>query len=536
MQPHAQDTSDLAGAIFKLLIGHRLADKYTAIEWLSDVSLKIDRAQLRVLILDALKTRYYPGKELTDDDPWIADTRSWLLNALGRLFPDDEEITNEIGRHIGKDVEPSVWARYWTLEGLIVGGNKKAGEFAKKAAESEDDPLVTMLGWAYLASTGDRAAQDKIKHHLSISKTQWAVLRALRVVPLQFTVASICELIEQNEYTDETYDAIVALGRITSTSPHASKAAQTLAAAIVKMRPSPWKDGMRTGAILALGDLKVELSGPLLIDELTDDNPAIVRQAVRAMEKILGLVTTVNRIAEAAVKGRSPTTLDALARALRWMNREAVAEELEKLMSSGTVAQQEIARALLSEIGGAAAFEKLRVRTAATKQYLEVLDQAESKVGKLFEQTVQEAQRGFHLATKMDVAVFIVGIALVVSSAAYALLATGDLAVWAGVGGAGVLGVLYSLLISNPRRQVRDAVDHLMRVKMIFLAYLRRLHQTDQAYTRLLLDNEKIPADELKRYSDIVGEIMQETVKQLAEVAPRPDPAKPKDTAVTPSA
>jgi peptide/nickel transport system ATP-binding protein len=27
-----------------------------------------------------------------------------------------------------------------------------------------------------------------------------------------------------------------------------------------------------------------------------------------------------------------------------------------------------------------------------------------------------------------------------------------------------------------------------MKIKIVFLAYLRRLHQTDQAYTRLLLD------------------------------------------------
>ena len=86
--------------------------------------------------------------------------------------------------------------------------------------------------------------------------------------------------------------------------------------------------------------------------------------------------------------------------------------------------------------------------------------------------------------------------------------------------GAGVLGVLYSLLISNPRRQVREAVDHLMQVKIIFLAYLRRLHQTDQAYTRLLLSGDKVTAEQLKEYTDIVGAIMERTAKQMAEAVP----------------
>jgi len=140
----------------------------------------------------------------------------------------------------------------------------------------------------------------------------------------------------------------------------------------------------------------------------------------------------------------------------------------------------------------------------------------------LFEQTVHEAQKGFQLATWMDLVVFGVGISLLLASATAALTKTGDIAVWAGVGGAGVLGVLYSLLISNPRRQVREAVDHLMRVKIIFLAYLRRLHQTDQAYTRLVLTGDKVTAEELKEYSDVIGTIMEGTAKQLSEAVPTP--------------
>ena len=216
-----------------------------------------------------------------------------------------------------------------------------------------------------------------------------------------------------------------------------------------------------------------------------------------------------------------PGTVNSFARALSWMDREAVVEELVDLMGSGSVAQQDMARSLLSELGGTAAYEKLRALTAATKQYREILERAEDRVQNLFEQTVHEAQRGFQLATWMDLVVFGVGISLLLASAIAALAKPGgDIAVWAGVGGAGVLGVLYSLLISNPRRQVREAVDHLMRVKIIFLAYLRRLHQTDQAYTRLLLTSDKVTAEQLKQYSDVIGTIMEGTARQLGEAVP----------------
>jgi hypothetical protein len=326
-------------------------------------------------------------------------------------------------------------------------------------------------------------------------------------------------LVEKAEYSDETYDAIIALGRLPNEASQAAPAAQALISAISKMRGKPWLDGMRTAAIRALGNLKVETSGPLLVEELTDYNPAIVREAAASIDRILGLQIAVARIVEAAVKNPTPPNVDAFARALSWMDRDAVAEELVDLMGSGPIAQQDMARLLLSELGGAAAYEKLPALTAATKQYREILDRAEDRVQNLFEQTVHEAQRGFQLATLMDLAVFVLGIGLLVASAVAALTRTGDLAVWAGVGSAGVLGVVYGLLISNPRRQVREAVDHLMHVKIIFLAYLRRLHQTDQAYTQLLLSGDRVTAEQLRDYTDIVGIIMERTAKQLKDAA-----------------
>ena len=69
-------------------------------------------------------------------------------------------------------------------------------------------------------------------------------------------------------------------------------------------------------------------------------------------------------------------------------------------------------------------------------------------------------------------------------------------------------------MIANPRRQVRESVDHLMLVKIVFLSYLRRLHQADQAYTRRLLDDEVITVDEVKLFADLIGGIMDDTVQQ----------------------
>jgi hypothetical protein len=136
-------------------------------------------------------------------------------------------------------------------------------------------------------------------------------------------------------------------------------------------------------------------------------------------------------------------------------------------MLTGSDEQQAVARSLLSEVGGVEAFQRLRARTAAATQYVGVLEEAEAKIRKLFEDPIVEARQGFKVAAAMDVLVFAVGLALIVVSAIPILLSGGRLDSWAGVGatgGVGLLGVLYGRLIANPRRQIQEAVDHLMHL------------------------------------------------------------------------
>ncbi len=511
----APDGIQSATMIFRALTGERLTEKYNAVELLDGGKQCIDLPTLKSFLARAINEDFKVGREKELDDWEIARTRSWLLATLARISAGDEEITEMVIRHVHRDFESYDWARYWSLEGLITGKNPRAEEVAKKLAAVEDDRLVQMLALAFLSLKDPQAAQT-LKNHLDDSETLWYVLRGLRIVPVPATVATVCELVKNADYTDATYDAIMALGKIPSDWNHSAMAAQALSSCIIKMRGKPWMDGMRTGAITGLGNLRVESAGPLIIQELADDNPAVVREAARSIEKILSLSVTVVRIVEVAARSGA-AGIDSYARALRWLNRDAVAEELETLMHTGSAGQKEVARSLLSELGGAVAYEKLRARTDAMKQYTDVLEKTEEKIRELFQESVHEAQRGFHLAVIMDAVVFGLGIVLLLGSAAYALWGTGDLTKWAGVGlsaGTGVLAVVYGVLIANPRRQVTESVDHLMRVKMVFLAYLRRLHQTDQAYTRRLLDDKLITADELKGFGDIVGQVMKETIDQ----------------------
>jgi hypothetical protein len=503
------------------LVGRRAGEKYKAMEQLKLAPTRVDRPLLRKLLLDAIEGDFSVAREKKLHDRSIGKVRSWLLAALGKVADDDPAAHATVIKHVFQEDEPYEWTRYWALESVVTRADPKATEIAKKVAERDEHPMVRTLAYAYLAQEDEKALAF-MRESLGDRATQWFALRALRELPLHATVDAVCDIIIGGEYSDETYDAIMALGAVPVDWNEAERCAQTLSSCIGSMRDSAWKDGMRTGAIRGLGNLKLESTGPLLIEELADDNPAIVREAARACEKVLGIKTTVMRVVEAADKGGG-ATIEPFGRALRWLDRSAVANELETLMTAGSPTQQELARAMLRELGGMVAFEKLRVQRASIQQYTEFLDKAEAKIRGLFEETVHEGQRGFKLATWMDMVVFGAGLLLIAATAINAMI-RGNVDFWAGVGlpgGVGVLGVLYGMLISNPRRQVRNSVDHLMRIKIVFLAYLRRLHQADQAYTRRLLDNEPVTSTELKEFSEILGGIMAATIKELPVTSER---------------
>lgn len=518
--------------VFDALVNGRGTAKAAAIKAIEDGSSGIDRERLKILVNDALLKEYVPPPPNDPEEDMItSDTRCWLLSALGRLCGDDPEAGATVRRHLGAAYEPYYWARFWAFEGLIASNPPDLQALARGIEKREGEAeVVRNLATAVLASRGDAEPLRKIQEDLNVEpktpqehRALWATLRALRVVPIANIniVNRMCALVGKGAYEDVTYDAIIALGKLKPGTRQAENAAHALAQYLTRFR-WPMYQAMRARALFSLGNLRVERSAPVLVEELSDDSPAITYEAARALEKVLGVRMAVPRVIEAATKaGRGQ--LDKYASALRWMNRARVVEELEAAMLSGADDQQEIARGLLSEIGGLQALQKLRARTVAINQYMSVLEEAEKKIRELFEASLREARSGFKLATLMDVTVFTVGIGLIVASAVMALRSGGGLDQWAGVspattvstGALGVLGVLYGILIAKPREKIQESIDNLMQLKVVFLGYLRQLHQTDQAYTRRMLENEPLDADEVRRFADMVNTIMTAAVQEL---------------------
>jgi hypothetical protein len=280
---------------------------------------------------------------------------------------------------------------------------------------------------------------------------------------------------------------------------------------------SKW-DAMILKAIRSLGNLNVEMSVPILIEALIYDNPALNREAAKALSKVVGPKISTDHILEAFVKN-DMKYLGKYANALQWINENSIVEEeLETSLVSGTPERQEAARKLLYKIGGPEAFHILRARKTISDEYIKIIKDIEDKIHGHFETTIKEARKGFKVTVRMDIVVFILGISLLAFSAYMAFVNSGTLENWAGISitsGGGVLAVVYGTLVAEPRNRVQKAVLNLMYYKVVFLAYLTQLHQVNQAYTRLILEEKKIESKEIKDYHDLIKKIMIAAITKL---------------------
>jgi hypothetical protein len=136
----------------------------------------------------------------------------------------------------------------------------------------------------------------------------------------------------------------------------------------------------------------------------------------------------------------------------------------------------------------------------------------------------------------MDLVVFYLGVLLLAGSAAALLLGNGTALVGAAVvGGVGVLAILYALMIGRARRQVGQATAEVVRLQVVFLAYLRQLRQIDEAYVRRLLDDADFSASEVREFQQMVSATMDATLHEIPALPPvaagavaRAEPAAPR--------
>ena len=515
--------STSAESIVKALIQGRQSERMEAQKILEENSKGIDLNLVRQLILQALNGECAPRPH----DDRFSGARCWLLSSLRLVPASGPEPEHTLFLFTDRKHEWGAWPRYWALQALFHRKAPGVEKACRDRLQNDGEILPQWLAKAILAGAGDQSCAEEIKQALNdgsgkaaAESNRWAVLRALRFVNLPFAVEPVAEIVNNAArkltFSDVTFDAIVALGNVPSDSSEANVAANALINIITRSRDFQFWDVMRIRAIEALGRLRVSHTVELLLDEVTDLNPSIVKEAVLALEQVLDAEAMTARILERLSKDPDrEATLRLYADALRFLSDDKPSvNRLESAMVSGPFETREYARRLLGEMGGSYAVDKLTAQAQGAQRYLKVLDDSDQKLRDMFEDTLKEGRRGFHIVTIMDETLFVVGLIMLGIAIA---LATADktlIAVLTSSGG--IVSAVYGRFFARPRDQIEASVTHLAALKTIFLGYLRQLRQVDQTYARRMLDEKAPDVTEIRAYTLLVEDAMNSALNQLA--------------------
>ena len=179
--------------------------------------------------------------------------------------------------------------------------------------------------------------------------------------------------------------------------------------------------------------------------------------------------------------------------------------------------QKNIIRILLTEMGGFSAINKIKDNQSMREKYIDMTTTAQTKIESMFHKSITDAKKAFKISLWMNISIFTLGISLLAASGFSAII-NNDEQNWAATGlssGTGFLSVVYSLFVNKPSRKIRKNTNHLMRLKVIFLGYLRELSQMDQSFSKNLLEVENIEKEELDGYIGQINSCMSNALESL---------------------
>lgn len=484
------------------------AKKRKSIDWIDALTDSELRSEVNRRLKELIKGKFAAPPNRNAESFEHADVRAWLLSALGKTGEGDAESTTLLTKHANKEFEPSKYCRYWTLEGVATSNHSEKVNLAT-IAQNDEDEQVRYLAAAILAQSGDQASLEKFTIKDNRERDAKPITRALRVVLLddRELLEWILELVKEGEFTDPTYDAIVALSKLKPSTKEADEATDSLIK-FARTHRWPMYDSMNCKAFTTLAVLGSKRAVPLLLEEVLNDNPLLVRRAAQSLEKLLGTQQACRQIIHEACGSGKPPSL--YADALRALPRGEVVNELQSQFSSDNSRKRDVATQLLTELGGIEAFDRLRALRRTSEEFLASQNQAEQQLAQSLDRTLVDARRGYRVVLRMDVALFSTGIALL-AFGIVVLLSSQDYVSKIIAGSSSVAGLVVTILkwFQNIRNTIEPTTFRIQSLQTIQHGYLRQLRQIDQVFMQRLLDS-KVDQAEVTKF---IGNITDATTK-----------------------
>jgi HEAT repeat protein len=483
-----------------------------------------------------------------------AEVRGWTATALAKLCgQEDEKARTAISQHLEKEVESL--PHFWMLLALSRMGDKKEIESVVRSVAGDNrkefdytNERSGPLALALLASWKDRDAIMRLETMLrsQVFDQMWLACRALQTVSCREMLEPLRHVAKDlGTWPDIRNKCVKALSKIES--PAAIQAlGQVLTGerdAIIKesaieglerlgqsslvrdmlyrLNQSP--DCMADSLMLALMDKNAQIRHraaealPIVMINPKDygdgseeaKERALAQARIRAAKKVVGELVRERVDLNSGV----PLLVDAL-RVIDPPEAEAAATVLtnSKYLYSDDVSVKQRVELALKLVGGEKAVQTLMgQKSEVLRTYNDLLTKADEPIQELFKETMRQAQQSFTISQGMSITVFVVGV-ITLLAGLYVAFTAGEAGIQfvfgAGTSLVAVIAVVLDMMFRDPHKRVQEATSVLLRIKVIFLGYVRQIHQVDASFKHEFIERGK----------DFGTAETQETVKQISDV------------------
>lgn len=517
-------------------------------------------------------------------DAAFSEIRSWATTAICHLVHLMETSDKIVRREVIQSLirETNSTSRYWMLLAAYEMNTPRselkpvADGIAQKYRDATaikaldqilDNPdgineRAAPLAVAIQANWGDEGAVDCLETLLKSAEfgLMWSTCRALEAISVRGMLGILSQVAaDRRTWPDIRNRCIIAIGNIES--PAAARALSDILATerdpilresviwgLVNLGTSRNVRDLLEKSAKNEGEIPYSITDSLM-PALLDENAQIRHRAAEALFRVVNeadedekdeakrkkadnkaRVEVSEKIVAELIREKVdfangvPKLVDAL-RIVDPPEAESASGVLSKYLFNDDVSVKRRAEQALKLLGGEKAVQTLvGQRSEVLRAYNELLTKADEPIQELFKETMKQARQSFVISQIMSIVVFVVGIGAIITGLWFAF--TGEAGTTESIFGAGttiigVIAVLLDLMVRDPHKRVQEATSVLLRIKVIFLGYLRQIHQIDATFKHEFIEGgSDFGQKDVEQTTRLINEVMNTTMTSIGQNLP----------------
>lgn len=410
---------------------------------------------------------------------------------------------------------------------------KKYKEIADGAKNKEDNYWVCACKALFVSEKLDENKiyqndLETIIKEVSIKEASWESVKLLRVFrefPVLDFQRKICDLAKDTkQFSDTRVKMIEALGEY---GEGINLESVKCLGELLNARDCDRQ--IRLGAAISLKRLHMGDSTKYLIEAIEKDWDAEIRnQAVDALKKTRGSANAVRVLIDKVLdKEIVPLSIPYLTDAIRRIDDGGDAPSYLDLETSSLDAERASrAQKVLIQLGGIESVSRLMARKKVINNIDVLLASSEEVVRDDHKEIMKRAMSNFGFALAVNIVIVAIGVALTAFGIYKMFTDASNIAMWLPVSGGGLILTIVQNFLKDPKDMAKKDLATLVTVNVIFLGFLRQVHEIDATFKHAYLEDD-FSIDDMDKTVNKLNDTMTKTltdVNKYLDMKPVPKP------------